>query len=389
MYFDWVYYGRVLRHVWSLRDWPGRPRMLFRLLLLVPLATLFHSLCFLLDYVLFPSLWRQKVQRPVFIIGHARSGTTLAHRLLAADGDTFSYFLYWELLFPSLLQKKVIRGLGYFDARCLGGAIKQRLREWDDKTFGKFRHIHDMSLWNAEEDQFVMRAAFVTQQWALDVPMMDKIDLFHVDQMSAKKRRRWLHHYRECVKRQLLLNGGDRIHLSKNPLMCGWVSALIETFPDARFVVLMRDPHQCIPSTLRLLEITWKGRGWKPEQYAASLRVMTDISFESFRHPAAVLAAHPNTAQIFVDYRDITTQPRATLQKVYQELSLPMTDEFDHWLKQQEERERGHKTSFEYTIDDYELSPERIEAELPELFDQYGWPRRTQSISDNEQGDKK
>ena len=36
-----------------------------------------------------------------------------------------------------------------------------------------------------------------------------------------KKRRRWLHHYRECVKRQLLLNGGERIHLSKNPLMSG------------------------------------------------------------------------------------------------------------------------------------------------------------------------
>jgi hypothetical protein len=112
--------------------------------------------------------------------------------------------------------------------------VERRLVAWDDKTFGPYRHAHDMSLWNSEEDQFVMKAAFVTQQWALDIPMMDIIDIFHIDQMPAKKRR-WLHHYRECVKRQLLLNGGEKMHLNKNPVMSGWVNRLIQTFPDARF----------------------------------------------------------------------------------------------------------------------------------------------------------
>ena len=57
-----------------------------------------------------------------------------------------------------------------------------------------------------------MRAAFVTQQWALDVPMMDIIDLFHVDQMPERKRdAAGITHYRECVKRQLLLNVGVRV----------------------------------------------------------------------------------------------------------------------------------------------------------------------------------
>ena len=102
MYFDLQYYWRVLRHVWSLKQWPGRRRTLVRLLLLVPLEYLFNVLFFTLDYLVFPSLWRQQVERPVFIVGHARSGTTLVHRLLAADGETFSYFLYWEMFFPSL-----------------------------------------------------------------------------------------------------------------------------------------------------------------------------------------------------------------------------------------------------------------------------------------------
>ena len=375
MYFDFEYYLRVLRHVWSLKKWPGRTRMLFRLLVLVPVVTAVHAICFALDYVIFPRLLRQLVRQPVFVVGHARSGSTLIHRLLAADGDTFSYFLYWETFFPSLLQKKIIRGLGWIDQNWFGGPIKKRLLLWDEKKFGKYRHIHNMSLWKSEEDQFVMRAAFVTQQWALDVPMMDTIDLFHVDQMSEKKRGRWMHHYRECVKRQLLLNGGDRIHLSKNPLMSGWVEALITTFPDVRIAVVMRDPTQCIPSVLKLVEVSWSARGWRRPDYDASLLALTEVSFETFLHPREVLARHPETPQVVVDYRELTAQPKATVLAVYNAFNMPVTPEFAAYLLAQEDRERGHRTLFEYSIDDYELSRECIEEKLSDFFDDYDWPR--------------
>lgn len=375
MYFDGQYYWRVLRHVWSLRQWPGRNRTLARLLLQVPLEYAVHAVFFLLDYIVFPSLWRQPVRRPVFIVGHARSGTTLAHRLLAGDGDTFSYFLYWEMFFPSLLQKKIIRWLGVFDERYLDRALNKRLVAWDDRKFGAFRHMHDMSLWNSEEDQFVMRAAFVTQQWSMDIPMMDVIDVFHIDEMPATKRRRWMHHYRECVKRQLVLNGGDKVHLSKNPVMSGWVQALIETFPDARIVVMMRDPAQCIPSVLKLVELTWRGKGWQRADYARSLQLLTDVSFESFRHPARVLSRHPEIPQIVVDYRELTTQPRMTVHKIYAALGLPLSDSFDRYLRDEEDRAKSHRGDFHYSIDEYELSRQRIEAELGDFYAVYDWPR--------------
>ena len=375
MYFDVKYYWLVLRHVWSLRQWPGRSRTLFRLLVLVPLEYLFHAICFTLDYLFFPALWRQQVERPVFIVGHARSGTTLAHRLLASDGDTFSYFLYWEMFFPSLLQKKIIRALGYLDEKWLGRVINKRLVAWDDKKYGPYRHMHDMSLWNSEEDQFVMRGAFVTQQWSMDMPMMDVIDIFHIDKMPQKKRKRWMHHYRECVKRQLLLNGGNKIHLSKNPVMSGWVEALIETFPDARIVVMMRDPAQCIPSVLKLVELTWKGKGWQRADYARSLQMLTDISFESFHHPAEVLSRHPATPQLVVDYRQLIVEPRSTVHEIYRALGMHLSDSFDQLLQSQEDREKSHKTDFHYSIDEYEVSLGRIESELSDFYETYGWPR--------------
>lgn len=376
MYFDWEYYWRVVRHVWSLKAWKGRWRTLFRLIVLVPVEYLFNATCFLLDYLLFPSLWRTRVERPVFIVGHARSGTTLAHRLMAADAGSFSYFLYWEMFFPSLLQKKVIHWIGVLDERVFNRWMNKRLVAWDDKTFGPYRHMHDMSLWNSEEDQFVMRGAFVTQQWSLDIPMMDVIDIFHVDQMSVEKRRRWLHHYRECIKRQLALRGGDKVHLSKNPVMCGWVQSLIDTFPDARIVVLMRDPGDCIPSVLKLVEASWKGKGWRVEDYARSQAILTDVSFESFTHPAQVLSENLNTPAAVIDYRELTTEPRATIKKAYAELGLTVSPTFDAYLAQQEAREKAHKTHFEYSADEFGLTHEVIEQRLAAFYDRYGWPRR-------------
>lgn len=373
MYFDVDYWWRVVRHVWGLRDWAGRGPMLIRLLLWIPLRTLFHGCCFLLDYALFPRLWFQRVIQPVFIVGHARSGTTLMHRLMSADGDRFSYFLYWETFFPSLLQKRMIRGIGWLDARLLDGFLHGRLKKWDDRKFGPYRHMHNMSLWNAEEDCFSMAGAFVSQQWSLDIPMMEVVDFFHVDDMPVK-RRRWLHHYRELVKRQLVLNGGQKTHLAKNPLMSGWVGALIETFPDARFVVMMRNPAECIPSCLKLVQASWRGKGWKAEDYGQSLEILTQISFEHFRHPQEVLAAHPGTPQIVVDYRDLTVAPRETVLAVYAALGIEVTGAFAAWLQAQGEREKNHQSRFEYSLGEFFLSSEEIYHQLPEFYAQYQWP---------------
>jgi hypothetical protein len=375
VYFDFDYYRRLLAHVWRQRGWPGRGRMLRRLLLWVPLESALHALFWLLDYVFFPRLWRQQVQQPVFIVGHARSGTTLAHRLLSADGDRFNEFLYWEMFFPSLLEKKLIRGLGVLDRLCLGGRVRGRLEKLDDELFGAFRHMHDMSFWNAEEDQFAMRAAFVTQQWSTDMPVMDIIDLFHLDRMPSK-RGPWLRYYRGVVKRQLLLNGGQRIHLSKNPVMCGWVESLIGAFPDARFIVMVRNPLECMPSLLKLVELGWKGKGWQPADYANSMELLTQTSFESFTNPRAALGRHPETPHVFVDYRRLTSAPRETVHEIYQALGMTLSGEFDDFLAAQESREKSHQPGFDYSIDEFDtLSVERIETELGGVFDIYDWPR--------------
>ncbi|MGH0035397.1 MAG: sulfotransferase family protein [Myxococcota bacterium] len=378
MYFDIHIYRRVLAFTWARRSWPGRRRMLLRLLLVEPVLALLQNSFMLLDYLLFPALWRQRVVAPVFIVGAGRSGTTLMHRLMAADGERFSYFRYWEMFLPSLTQKKLIRLLGWLDERCLGAAVHRRIQAWDERTFGPFRHMHDMSLWNAEEDQFVMQSAFVTQQWQLELPVMHEIDIFHLDRLSPGRRRRWLRFYKECVKRQLLLHGPHKTHLSKNPVMSGWVGGLLEAFPDARIVVMVRDPIQCIPSLLKLMEVNWKSKRWTRDDYLPALHAMTEVCFDSFDLPRAAIASHPGVPHDFVDYRDLTRSPRETVESVYAALGIEPSPGFAELLEAREEKEKRHASRFEYSLGDYEISPLEIETRLAEHYARYRWPRTSE-----------
>ena len=375
MYFDFAYYRKVVAFAWAQKDWPGRSKMLVKLLLVVPLVSVLHALFFLLDYLFFPALWRQKVVEPVFVVGHARSGTTLMHRLLASDGDRFSYFLYWEMFFPALTEKAIVRAVGFIDRTLLKSSIQKRLEQWDEKTFGPWRHIHNQGLWIPEEDQFVMNAAFLSQQWALDLPLMHEVDIFHVDNLKPIRRRRWMNHYKACVKRQLVYRGGNKTHLSKNPVMSGWVGAILDTFPDAKIVVMVRDPVQCIPSTLRLVEMSWSSKQWTKQQYAKSQQALTDISFDCFILPKKALDQRPETPHYFVDYRELTSAPKSTIESVYQTLGLTLSPTYYDYLTRHEEKEKKHSSHYSYSLDDYVITAEEIELRLRDFYEQYQWPR--------------
>ena len=95
-YFDFTVWFKLLRLVGKEKNERQR-RGLYKLLLLhIPLRASVTAVCFFLDGILFPGLWRTQVKTPVFIIGHARSGTTLAHRLMGADDNVFVIvWIFW------------------------------------------------------------------------------------------------------------------------------------------------------------------------------------------------------------------------------------------------------------------------------------------------------
>lgn len=380
-HFDFGNYFRMLALAWREKNPRARRTYLRVLLLWVPPVATFHALCFFLDGLLFPSLWRTDVKAPVFVIGHARSGTTLLHRLMSRDEGRFSAFRLYELYFPSLLQKKLIRLGARLDARWLGGALEKRVRAWEERRYGAMRGVHPMGLGEYEEDDIVLYYSCASGFWITKLPYMGDLDFYHVDDWPARKRRRLMRFYRDCIRRQLVLNGGDRIHLSKNPVFAGRVGSLIEAFPDARFVVPLRNPYETIPSLLKLMRLSWKRLRWDEERQRRCLRILAEQSFETYQRPLEVLARHPETRHAIVDYRDAAADPVATIEQVYKQLDLPMTPDFRALLQAEGARARGHRSAHAYSLEEFGLEAGAIRARLAPLFERYGWDADIQEES--------
>ncbi|SPM28984.1 sulfotransferase family protein [Mycobacterium terramassiliense] len=369
-YFDWANYRTMLRLL--RRDPPAsKPWIRYVAFLVgVPGVAAVHAACFALDPLLFGSLRRTRVTAPTFCVGHARSGTTYLHRLMAADPQ-FSYALMYELFFPSLLQKRLLRLLFRLDAAVFGGRLRRRLDAIEEQRFAPTDDMHKTGFFVPEEDDFFLTWSLCSGFWIVMFPFMGELDFYHVDQWPDRKRRRVMAFYSECVRRQIALNGGGT-HLSKNPTFCGRVEALIETFPDARFIVPLRNPDETIPSLLKLLKNEWDLRGRDEHLIAKSLRVLADQSFDAYLRPLDVLAAHPEVRSAVVDYRELVAHPEATMRRIYGELGLELGPVAAKAFAAAGAG-NGHESAHRYSLEEFGLDPREIHTRLAELFEQYRW----------------
>jgi hypothetical protein len=369
-YFDWRTWWMMVRLV-RLEEDPRRRRRGYRTFcVIVPALAALHTVCFALDPVLFPALRRTEVRGPVFVVGHARSGTTYLHRMLAND-PRFSYVLLWEMFFPSLLEKKLLRAVLRADQR-LGARLRRRIDALDERLFSKSQGVHESGLFAPEEDEFLLTMSCASGFWVMQYPNAQHLDFYYVDdRWPAVKRRRVMQFYKECVRRQLVLNGPGMTHLSKAPIHCGRVESLIQTFPDARFVVPVRNPYETIPSFLKLMQFAWSARKRSEQEMRKSFRSFVDSSYHYYQHPLDVLDAHPEVPSAIVDYRDLVTNPAATMLHVYDEIEIGMVAEQEKALA--DEKGREYKSGHAYSLEEFGLAPDEIRTRLAPLFDRFDW----------------
>lgn len=370
-YFDFVTWWAMVRLVRRESD-PSRRRRSYRTLcVVVPAMALLHTVTFALDPLVFPALRRTEVRRPVFVVGHARSGTTYLHRLLTNDPQ-FSYVLLWEMFFPSLIEKKVLRAVLRWDQR-LGGRLRRRIDALDERLFSKSQGVHESGLFAPEEDEFLLTMSCASGYWVVQYPFVDDLDFYYVDdRWPQRKKQRVMRFYKECLRRQLVLNGGGHLtHLSKAPIHCGRMHSLIEIFPDARFVVPVRNPYETIPSFLKLMQFAWSARKRAEADMKKSFRSFVNSSYHYYSHPLEVLDAHPEVPSVILNYSDLVTDPSATMVRVYDELGIDMSAEQQKALATEKGRE--YRSGHSYSLEEFGLDANDIRTHLAPLFDRFGW----------------
>ncbi len=373
--FDPLVYARLLGRAWRDAHTPRRRLAVAGLATGLPALALFNSVCMALDLLLFPGLWRVIVRAPLFVVGHARSGTTFLHQLLVADTERFCGTRLWEMFLPSLLQRKLVDVFASLDRRLFGGALDRRLEAWQQRAFAGSQQMHPLHLKNPEEDGVLFQPTFLQAQIGVLFPYFDVVnELFYMDQRPPRIRRRAMRFYARCVRRQMHRDGRLRTYVSKTPTYVGMLRTLREAFPDARFAVLMRSPYETLPSLQKMMVRNWRASGYSRADVEGSLRMLAEQSFHAYRAPFEALADLGEDRLAYVRYEELVEKPAAVVRDLYQRFGVPLSEAAARGLEQAQSRARTHRPEHSYSLEEFGLGADAIRAALPEAFARFGWP---------------
>ena len=181
-----------------------------------------------------PAMSKKELERPpIFILGHWRSGTTHLHNILCQDPQ-----MAFTSTFQSVFPDTLFSWIGRFLFEGFAKLLIPGTRKGDNVTLGTRL---------PQEEEFALgdkRPVCYYYFWMFPRRMLEYYDRsVRMLGISDSRRDAWQSDYKLLISKAIRDTGGKRF-LSKNPPNTGRVQFLLETFPQARFIHIHRNPVQ-------------------------------------------------------------------------------------------------------------------------------------------------
>jgi hypothetical protein len=257
-----------------------------------------------------PRLRELRVERPVFVLGHHRSGTTHLWNLLTQD-ERFAYPTILQAVFPHSFLS--LEGL----TRTLAQRLAIRKRPQDNVE------IHPDG--PVEEERALCAATFLSIQMARHFPRhRDAYGRYlTMREVDEDEKVRWKAAFEAFSKKVLLRHGVDKTLVFKSPDHTAKVRLILELFPDARFVHIHRHPYTVYASTLKMERTTqpiYALQRAEPEDQEAFIRWRYRAMYDAFFEDQALI---PDGQFSEVSFTDLESRPLEVMERIYRELDLP------------------------------------------------------------------
>jgi hypothetical protein len=287
-----------------------------------------------------PEILNVPVARPIIICGLPRTGTTHVHNLLSADPALRS-LPYWEseepVDRPEPVDGRVERTAGNL--------------EFINAALPYFKRMHDMTPQHVHEeiDLIGMDMSGMTIETMTPMPTWRDWYLTH-DQRP---------HYaylRKALQALTWLRGGDRWVL-KSPQHMEQFPALLDTFPDATFVVTHRDPVSVTASLGTMMAYLARlNRDPVDPVYVAGY--WADRLETMLRTCVATRDALPAGQAIDVRFAEFMADDVAMVRRVYEVAGQPFTSEVQVAMEAfMAANQRGRHGGLVYRFEDLGLDP--------------------------------
>ena len=357
---------------------PLRPkRLLFLLIFLIvwPVYQLITWSFLLLDDLLFPGYRSQIIEKPLFILGNFRSGSTFLHRLLSRDVRTFTSMRTVDIfLMPSVTQRKIFRFLSGLDTS-LGSPINKGFRGIDNRSLGKVK-IHKISMFDPEEDENILFHIWSTFFVVFMFPFLDEMPSFiQFDELvPVAEKQRIMAFYKQCVQRHLYANAPGLHFVSKSPASSAKIRSLLETFPDARIIYLARDPLEMLPSTVSWLSYAWNIFSDTGTKYMNQEKIM-ELALYWYQYPLKVIDEIQDNCQI-LNYAEMVANPEKVIKQVYEELGYEASPGLKKTIKRAVEETQTYISDHEYDLASMGLDEARIREKFATIYMRFPFEKK-------------
>jgi len=291
------------------------------------------------------------IQRPVFVTGLPRSGTTLLQRLLTADPAHQGL----EQWLADLPQPRPPRASWESDP--IFSAMQSGYHAFHEAN-PELAGLHYSDAASHEEcwrllQQAGTSVAFETQA--------------HVPSYSSwLEKQDWVPAYRRHRRllQQIGSNDADQRWVLKNPSHLVALDALLEVYPDAVIVVTHRDPVTCLASMCSLAATSTRGMStvFTGETIGRSQLALLERQVDRYR------SARANSSATFLDveYDDLVAKPVATVAGVYRDAGLPWDEATEQAVQVELDASRSgvRAPSHRYDLADYGLTEPEVRAAL-------------------------
>jgi hypothetical protein len=276
-------------------------------------------------------------------------------------------------LAPSINERKLWLGLGKID-RVLGSPF-MRCIHWIERVVCQHLDgIHRISLYAPEEDYFTLLPIFACFLLVLAFPHSEEIWklAYFDDQCTPEDKHRIMGFYKSCVQRHLYVRGPEKQLLSKNVAFSPMIMALHDTFPDCKVICNIRSPFKAIPSLIssmmsgaQIFDNDTQGHVFRDQ--------LIDMLNYYYAHLTSTLPNWPEDQQIFATMEELKDNMPAVVEKIYERFGYAITPAFEQRLQHEHERAQRYSSRHVYSLEQFEIHPQRIVHDFAYIFQQFGF----------------
>jgi hypothetical protein len=309
------------------------------------------------------------VSEPIFIIGHWRSGTTHLHNIICQD-PRMGYVTTFQSVFP----ENVLPGFGRWLFKSFMKLLIPTQRKGDNVKLGvEYPQEEEFVLGRNHHNSFY-------DMWYFPRKTMNFFENYLLGRVATdKSRANFRNDYYRMIKKAMI-NVDRSWFISKNPPNTARIPALLEIFPNAKFINIYRNPVMVLLSTRHFFSKIMPPLQMHTISDEKRNAIVYDLYHQTMDSYFKNRELIPQENLVEVRFEEFDKDQVGTIRMIYEKLGLPGFEEHEHLFRAYTDLKKNYKKNtyrisrelFEEIKEKSIFTMEKLDYELPtevELID--------------------